>query len=94
MFCRDNKWTFIISQNKKFGDVPVLVTEAIAIQEALSIATQHSMDKITIESDSPMVINSTNGLIKDPNQIINHVKDIVNLARNFDNISFTYCNRS
>lgn len=40
------------------------------------------------------MINSIKGLIKVSGQIINHVIDIVNLARNFNNIQFNYRNRS
>lgn len=29
-----------------------------------------------------------------PSQITNHTIDIVNLARNFNNIQFKYCNRN
>lgn len=52
------------------------------------------MDTIGIESDSQLVINSITGLIKVCDQIINHVKNIVNLARNFDNTHFTYYTKS
>lgn len=41
------------------------------------------MDKILIESYSQLVINSLKGLIRVSSQIINHVMDIVNVARNF-----------
>lgn len=32
--------------------------------------------------------------MKVPRQITNHVIDIVNLSRNFNNIQFNYCKRS
>lgn len=57
------------------------MAEAIAIHEALRMAT---MDKIVIEIYFQMVINSIDGLIKVPSQIINHVKDTVNLIKNFN----------
>lgn len=76
---------------KKLVDVQVLVTEAIAIGEALSIVGDRSMDKILIETDSQFMINFIKGLSKVRNQISNPVIDIVNLARNFNNIWFSYC---
>lgn len=73
------------------GDAPVLVAKAIAICETLRTASDHFIDNIVIESNSQLVIDSIRGLIKVP---INHVADIVSLARNFDDIQFSYCNRS
>lgn len=67
---------------KKLGDVPVLVAEAIAIGETFRIVGYRNMDKILNESNSHFVNNSIKGLIKIPNQINNHVIDIVNQVRN------------
>lgn len=77
----DNKGHIIASLSKKREDVSVLVTEAIAIR-ALKMASDSNMNKIVIESDSQLVINSIRGLIRFQ---VNYqlCTDIVNLIRNF-----------
>lgn len=77
LLCMDNKGRIVASLDKKIGDVPVLDAAAISIREALRAARDRNMDKIFIESNSQIVINSVRGLIKVPSQIINHVIDIV-----------------
>lgn len=94
MVCRDNKGHMFASSSKKIEDVPVLVTEAIAIREALRTTCDRNMDKILIESDAKIVINSTRGLITVSSHIMNHVIYIINLGKNIDNIQFSYCNKS
>lgn len=61
----------------KSGAVPVLVAEAIAIRQALNIASDRNVDRSSIESDLQIVING---------QIMNYVTDTVNLVRDFNNI--------
>lgn len=85
---------FIASLDKQLGDVPVLFAEPIAIHEVRRMATDRNMDQILIESDLQLVVNSTRDLIKVPAQFVNHVIDIGNLARNFNNIQFSYFDRS
>lgn len=58
------------------------------------MSRERNMDKIVTGSDSQLVVNFVKGLIKVPSQINNHVLDIVNLARHFVNIQFSYCNMS
>lgn len=60
----DNMGHTIASLSKKLEDVSILVTEAIAIREALRMASECNMDKIVIESDSQLVINSIRGSIR------------------------------
>lgn len=84
-----HKDRIIVSLGKNLGDIPVLVAEAISIHEPLKLATDHNMGKILIEGDSQIVINFIRGLIK----VSSHVIDFVNLARNFGNIQFNYCNK-
>lgn len=52
------------------------------------------MDNIPVESDSELVINSNLGRTTAPSQIINHVRDILNLVSKFDIVQFNYCNKS
>lgn len=84
--CKDNKGRIIASLGKKLGDVPLFVAEAIAIRATFMIANDPNMGKILIESDPQLVFKSIRGLIKVPNQIINHVIDLVCLARKSNNI--------
>lgn len=64
--------------------VHVFVAEAEAIHVAVRIEGDHEMEKFLIESASQLVTNSIQGRIKSPSQIIYHVADIVNLARNIN----------
>lgn len=50
--CRDSSGSTIASLGKKIGEVPVLVAEAIAIREALTLARDRNTDKLVIENDS------------------------------------------
>lgn len=52
------------------------------------------MDNTLMKNDSQLVINSIQGRIKVPGQIINYVIDILTLAWNFNIVQFNYCNRS
>lgn len=79
---------------KKFEDVPILVTEAIGVHEALKVATTHIIENIVVERDSQLVINSINCHVDVLILIINHVADTLNLARNFKNVYFNFCHRS
>lgn len=56
------------------------------MREAFKMTGNRNIDKILIENDSQLIINSIKGLIKVPNQVIKHVIDTLNLARNFNNI--------
>lgn len=60
--------------------------EIIVMREAFKMTGNRNIDKILIENDSQLIINSIKGLIKVPNQVIKHVIDTLNLARNFNNI--------
>lgn len=90
---KDTKGRILGSLGEEFGDVQILVPEAVEIREALRTASDYKMDKISIENDLQIVINTIRGLMKVPSKIINHVIDIVNLAMKFNNIQFSYCNR-
>lgn len=93
MVYKDTKGRILGSLGEEFGDVQILVPEAVEIREALRTASDYKMDKISIENDLQIVINTIRGLMKVPSKIINHVIDIVNLAMKFNNIQFSYCNR-
>lgn len=58
------------------------------------MAAPLSVDNLLMESDSQIVINSILGEIKAWTQIINHITDIVTLARKFKNIKFNYCDKN
>lgn len=94
LMCTDNNDLIIARLSKKLGDIPNLVMEVIAIGEALRITSERNMDKVLIESNSQLVINSIRGSITVPSQIINYGIYIINIVRNFDDIQFSYCNRS
>lgn len=47
-----------------FRDVSILTVETIAICKALKMVTDRNMDKVLIENDSQIVINSIKGLLK------------------------------
>lgn len=54
----------------------MLVAETFAVREVLRMTTEYNIDKIIMKSDSHIVINFINGLVKVRNQII------VNVVRN------------
>lgn len=62
--CRNNKGCIMVSFGKMLGDVSVLVAEAIAICKADRTISDCYMDKILIENDSQIVINSIRGSMK------------------------------
>lgn len=72
-------------------DVPVLMVEAIAISQALINVVVRNMNMV--ESDSQLIIKSIEGQTDIFSLIINHVADIKNLVKNFNNIEFSYCTR-
>lgn len=74
---KSNKDFIIASLSEKIRDVPVLIPEAITIWKAVRMTRARNMDKVVIESDLQLRINPIKCLIKVPNQIINHVLDIV-----------------
>lgn len=55
--------------------------------------TDCNINKIVIESLLQFVINSIKGLIKVTSQIINHILNIVILAKSVDDIQFDYNNK-
>lgn len=93
MIYRDSTGYIIESLGKNIGNVSVFTAEEVAIRETLKMGRDQNIDKIVIDNESQIVINSIN-LVKVPSQIFNYVLNIVNLARNFTNIHFSYCNRS
>lgn len=55
--CRDDKGRIVYSMVRRVAYVPILVVDAIAIREALRVATYLKMDNLLIESDFQIVIN-------------------------------------
>lgn len=88
--CRNDKGHIVHSTGRMVGDVPILVVEVIAVRKALRVTTHFNIDNLLMEGDAQTVIISTLGKIKTPRQIINHITDIENLVRNFENIQFSY----
>lgn len=51
---------------KKLEDVPILVTEAIAIREALRVAGDYKIENVMMESDTELVNNFIQRRIQAP----------------------------
>lgn len=90
--CRDNKGIILHSTENLISDTSVLIAEAIAMRQALKVASKTKIDNLIMESDSRLLNNFVLGKIKVFNQISNLVNDILLLARGFRNIHFNYCN--
>lgn len=91
---RDSKGRILFFSGNELGDVTILMVEAIVVRLALRIAAVKSTDNSVIETDSSIVINSSEGHTDIPNLVINFIEDIKNLAKNFNQVQFSYCIRT
>lgn len=66
----------------------------MAIGEAMVVTIHKKLQKIMIESDSQLVVNSINGKISVPKDAINLIEDIRVLSFCFIDFRIEYCDRS
>lgn len=85
----DNRSNTILARSRRLGDYTILVAKCLAVREAILMAIQRSIQRIIIQRDSQLVVNSTNGKIRVPKDNINLVEDVKCLL----NSSLEYCNR-
>lgn len=90
---RDNNRRILHTLGKKLGDIP-LVVEAIAIRESLRTAVVQNVDNIVVEVILRLPLTRLSVRLMSRSLIFNHVVDIKNLARNFNNVQFNYCTRA
>lgn len=84
------KWRIIHKKGSIIGELPILITETIAIWEILKHPLTEKYSRFIIESDYLTAILSINGKSISPIVIFNLVENIKNLASNIDRLNFVY----
>lgn len=57
---RDIRFNVIMARSKRFRDSPILVVGCLGDREAILMAIQNSIQRIIIQSNSQLVVNSIN----------------------------------
>lgn len=78
-FMRDNHATIIISGSKVVGDLSILMKRMFGCMWSNNDDAQKNIQRIIIESDFQLVVNSINDKICVHKNVINLVKDIKKL---------------
>lgn len=80
---RDNYSSIITAKNKNIGDCPILVKECLALWEVVIMAIHNRIKRIIVQSDSLLVVNSTNVKTRAPKDIVNLIEDVKYLSDHF-----------
>lgn len=89
---RDRNGTLITGSSTKSFANNAIVTEAIALREAITLAFGHHLSSIILESDCLVVIETCRGNIV-RREIYQIVHDILSLKSNFTSMGFTWTKR-
>lgn len=89
---RDKEGTLVTGSSSKFFAKNALVAEAIAVREAITLASGLQIASILLESDCLVVIEMCRGnmIRREIDQIIH---DILSLKGNFSSVGFTWTKR-
>lgn len=71
----NNQSVTFIHTGTQIGNYTILVTERLAIREAIMMATEKNSHRIIIESDSQLVGNAIRGKIDVRREVVNLVED-------------------
>lgn len=63
-------------EKKRLGDYLILMTECLGVREVILMAIQEGIKWIIIQSDSILIVNSVNGTVGVPKDIVNLVEDV------------------
>jgi len=72
---------------------PILVAEATAMRDGISVALQTGFRRIEVEDDNQIVIKAMQKQINTPWQIAPIIEDIRNMISNCESISFMHTYR-
>lgn len=90
---RGNQARVVMARGKLTRECLILVVECLVVSEENIMALQKNINRIIIERDFQLVVNSINSKICAHKDIINFVEDIRTLSSIFREIRIMYCNR-
>lgn len=88
---RDHHSKILMMESKSIGNCDILVAKCLVICEALLKASQKNTQRVIIQSDVQLFLNSINGKTHVPKDIVNLVNDINNLHSHLKESGIEYC---
>lgn len=91
---RDSKTNVRRTSTKRLGDCSILLAECVTVRQAAILTTKMHILKISIHSDSMIVVNAVNDKIVVRKNIINIIENIRLILLNITDYRMEYCNRN